>query len=75
MVMSARRPERDTDSSVTAARIAMNENSADFVFIDVAELQLDELLSRPDDAAFQRALNRILYSRTGDACNGFQANI
>ncbi len=53
----------------------MNENAADPGLIDVSELQLDELLSKPDDSAFRRALNRILSSGTGNACNGFQANI
>jgi len=53
----------------------MNENSSDFALVDVSELQLDELLSKPDNTAFRRALMRILSPGTGDACNGFQANI
>ncbi len=53
----------------------MNENAADLGLIDVSELQLDDLLSKPDDSAFRHALNRILSSEFGNACNGFQANI
>jgi hypothetical protein len=52
----------------------MNENSADLGLLDLRDLGLDELLSEPDDSALRRALDRIL-SPSGDACNGFQANI
>jgi hypothetical protein len=62
------------DDGRTRARSAMNEDSADLGLLDVRGLGLSELLSESNDSAFRRALDRIL-SPSGDACNGFQANI
>jgi hypothetical protein len=52
----------------------MKENSADLGLLDVRGIRFDELLNDSNDAAFRRALDRIL-SPSDDACNGFQANI
>jgi hypothetical protein len=53
----------------------MDENVSDCALLDVSELGLEELMTKADDSALRRALNRILSSPADGMCNGFQASI
>jgi hypothetical protein len=53
----------------------MKESPTDPGLLDMHGIQLDKLLSEPDESAFKRALDRIL-ATSGNACiGGFQATI